>query len=245
MISFTGPIKGNWPCGGRVKPGAGLGTSTYWVIMAADNAESDAQKIRDAVVEIVGESGYSKTTLEAVLDRADLDRATFDRHFSSLQDCVVETWQHIMDEFLPRSDAAFKRGDNWRESLRHQAWDLFRFVEEDVNRSRLLIELSFEEEQVQARRDLAMSLMVDYVHLGRFEGGGAASVPRATAEALVGAIWNGLAQNIKGDPDWDALRFGSPQILYLTMLAYLGEEAAAEELRRAPEDLARYERGEL
>jgi Bacterial regulatory proteins, tetR family len=56
------------------------------MIMAADNAESEVQKIRDAVIEIVGERGYSKTSLEAVLERADLDRATFDRHFSSLQD---------------------------------------------------------------------------------------------------------------------------------------------------------------
>ena len=33
-------------------------------------------------------------------------------------------------------------------------------------------------------------------------------------------------------------------ILYLTMMAYLGQDAA-QEVRRGPSDLERYERGEL
>jgi hypothetical protein len=90
-----------------------------------------------------------------------------------------------------------------------------------------------------------MSRFADYVHLGRFERKEGAEVPRATAEALVGAIWNGISQNIKGDPDFETLRQGPPQMLYLTMMAYLGQEEAQEELLRGPEDLARYERGEL
>ena len=203
-----------------------------------------ADRIRRALVDTVGEQGYGRTDLEAVLDRAGLERADFDAQFSSFEECLLNTWTRLLCEFLPRSKAAFERGEGWRDGLRRQAWDLLRYVEEDVNRARFLID-SAAEELVQAHRDVAMGRMVDYVHLGRFAREEAATVPRATAEALVGAIWNGLAVNIREDPDFEALRGGSPQILYLTMMAYLGQEAAQEELRRGPEDLARYERGEI
>ena len=219
--------------------------------MPAENPELGAhpdiaKRIHDALVEIVGTQGYSKMTPEAVLDRAGVDRAAFERRYPSFEGCIAETWLEIMArEFWPRSDAAFRKGAIWREGMRLQAWDLLRFIEEDIARTRFLMEAGAQEEAVQGHRDQAMSRFTDYVHLGRFERREGPEVPRATAEALVGAIWNGIAQNTKADPDFEALREGPPQILYLTMLAYLGEDEAQEELRRGSEDLARYERGEL
>jgi hypothetical protein len=41
----------------------------------------------------------------------------------------------MASEFWPRSDAAFRRAAIWREGLRHQAWDLLRFIEENVGRT--------------------------------------------------------------------------------------------------------------
>jgi AcrR family transcriptional regulator len=216
--------------------------------MPGVDGENEAkQRIRTALVDVVGANEYSKTSLEEILGQAGIDREEFDRLYPNFEECLVENWIGIMrDEFWPRSEAAFERGgDDWRESLRYQAWDLLRFVEDDIPRARFLIELSLAEEAVQANRDVAMSRIVDYVHLGRFESGAGPEVPRATAEALVGAVWNGLAQNIQPPVDYEALRGGSPQILYLTMMAYLGQDAAQEELRRGPKDLERYERGEL
>ena len=211
-----------------------------------DHESEIARRVRSALIEVSGEVGYEDTTLEAVLDRAGIERAEFDAEFESFDECRVDTWVHVIREFLVRTEAAFDRGGgDWREGMRYQAWDLLRYVEEDIKQARFLIELAFGDEMVQANRDRAMSRITDFVDLGRFEGESAAQVPRATAEALIGAVWNGLAMNIGEPPNSDVLRSGSPQILYLMMMAYVGEEAAREELARAPEDLARYERGEL
>lgn len=213
---------------------------------APDHESETARRIRSALIEVSGERGYEEITLEAVLGRAGIDRAEFDTEFESFDECLVETWVHVIREFLVRTEAAFDRGGgDWREGMRHQAWDLLRFVEEDMKRARFLIELAFGDEMVQANRDRAMSRITDFVHLGRFEGEVAAQVPRATAEALIGAVWNGLAMNIGDSLNTEVLRSGSPQILYLMMMAYIGEDAAREELVRAADDLARYERGEL
>jgi hypothetical protein len=128
--------------------------------------------------------------------------------------------------------------------VRRQAWALCRFLQEDEARTRFLIELSHAEEVVQANRDSIMARYIDYIHLGRLERSAAAAIPRERAEALVGAVWEGVAANVNAGT-LDALPQGVSLILYMTMQTYLGDEAAAEELLRAPEDLARYRRGEL
>jgi AcrR family transcriptional regulator len=175
-------------------------------------------RIRDALVEMVGEEGASRATLENLLERAGLNREEFDRLYPSFEACVTEVWQQIITfEFWPRSDAAFRRGRSWREGIRLQAWDLLRFVEEDLDRIRYLVETSFTTELVQANRDVEMSRIADYFHRGRLEREDGAEVPRATAEALIGAIWNGIAQNIQPPVDREALRNGTPLMLYMTM----------------------------
>lgn len=156
----------------------------------------------------------------------------------------VEVWQELAREFVERTEAAFARGESWREGMRLQAWDLCRYIVEDHERTRFLIEVSRSEELAEANRDFVMQRCADFVHLGRFEREQAADVPRAQAEALVGAFWEGVAAYLKAGT-LDALPEGVPQMLYLTMLPYLGPEVAQEELERGPEDLARFRRGEL
>jgi AcrR family transcriptional regulator len=205
-----------------------------------------AAAIRTALIETVGQRGSKAVTLEAVIERAGIDRAEFDREYDSLEESYIDAWVYVISDFLRRSEAAFARGgEDWRECLRYQAWDLLRYVEENLNEARFLIEMTFADELVQANRDIAMARMIDYIDLGRYESEDPAAVPRATAEALVGAIWNGLAMNIVEPVNSEVLRSGPQQILYLTMMAYIGEEAAREEMLRAPDDLVRYERGEL
>src|SRR5262245_54985668 len=159
-----------------------------------------AELLRTALIEIVGERGAENATLEAVLERAGVSRAAFDDEYENVEELFVDVWVHVVRDFIVRTDAAFERGgDDWRECLRYQAWDFLRFMQEDLNRARFLVWMTFADEMVQANRDIAMNRMIDYLHLGRFESEEAAGVPRASAEALVGAIWNGIAANIQ-DP---------------------------------------------
>lgn len=156
----------------------------------------------------------------------------------------VEIWQELAREFVERTEAAFAKGDCWREGMRLQAWDLCRYIVEDHDRIRFLIEVSRSEELAEANRDFVMQRCADLIHRGRLEREQAADIPRAQAEALVGAFWEGVAAYLKAGT-LDALPEGVPQMLYLTMLTYLGPEVAEEELQRGPDDLARFRRGEL
>jgi hypothetical protein len=205
-----------------------------------------AARVRRGLIAAVGEEGAEGATLDGVLSRAGINEPEFAAEYDTLEETFVDTWVYLIRDYMPRTDAAYERGGgDWREGVRHQAWDLLRYIEDDLHRARFLVLMSGADEMVQANRDIAMSRLADYIHLGRFETEHSELVPRATAEALVGAIWNGVASNIGDPPNPEILHSGPPQILYLTVMAYVGEETAREELARAEEDLARYERGEL
>jgi hypothetical protein len=89
-----------------------------------------------------------------------------------------------------------------------------------------------------------MDAYVELVHLGRFEPGANQDVPRTRAEAIVGAIWERAATTILAGR-FDDLPLAVPEMSYMMFQPYLGMEAAEDELRRGPEEIARYRSREL
>lgn len=222
-----------------------LNAETKQVGDASNGGDLGRERIREALVALIGERGYSATTLEAVLECAAVDRATFEAHFSSLDDCFAQIWQDSTQQFVDRALAAYAAADGWREGMRAQAWEYCRFLQEDHSRARIcMVEVAFGGELVQARRDVFMDAYVELVHLGRFEREEVADMPRARAEAIVGAIWERVAGTVKAGAV-EQLPAQVPKMMFLAVMPYFGAEAAEEELRRGPEDIARYERGEL
>ena len=207
--------------------------------------KADRDRIREALVALIDERGYSRTTLEDLLERAEIDAATFARSFQSLDDCFAEVWKAFAQELAGRVLTVYGEADNWRDGIRAQAWELCRLVVEDELRARIcMVEVNFGGELVQATRDIVMGGYVELIHLGRHEQGRVAEVPKAQAEAVVGAIWERVGRSINGG-ELDSLPDDVPGLLYLVFLPYLGPEAAEEELRRAQADVARFRRGEI
>lgn len=212
---------------------------------AVHDSDPQRQTICRALVELVVEHGYDELTVELVAERAAVDRAAFDRRFSGLEQCAVEAWQRIiLFEMLPLTSAAYEVADNWLDGLRATAWAFCRFIQEDHARAHFVIVSSFNNEILFGTRDFVMRGYAEMIHLGRFERPQAADLPSDTADAIVGAIWEAIATRINADA-FDELPSAVPQMMYVAVLPYLGPAAAQRELRRAPQDIARYERSEL
>jgi AcrR family transcriptional regulator len=209
-----------------------------------DRDEAEREMIRRALVSLIDEQGYSGTTLEDLLARAGIDRAAFERSFGTLDECFAEVWREFTQEIAGRALTVYGEEDNWRDGIRAQAWELCRMTIEDELRARIcMVEVNFGGEFVQATRDVVMGGYVELVHLGRHERSDG-EVPRAKAEAAVGAIWERVAKHVNAD-ELDSLVDDIPGLLYLVYLPYLGHEIAQEELRRGERDIARFRRGEI
>jgi AcrR family transcriptional regulator len=212
---------------------------------AADKAEQERDLIRRTLVSLIDEQGYSRTTLDDLLERAEIDQATFERSFQTLDECFAEVWRGFAQAIAGPVLTVYADADNWRDGIRAQAWKLCRLTIEDELRARIcMVEVNFGGELVQATRDIVMAGYVELVHLGRHEMERGAEVPKARAEAVVGAIWERVARHINAGR-LDSLVDDIPGLLYLAYLPYLGPEVAQEELRRGEADVARFRRGEI
>ncbi len=211
----------------------------------AEKAEQERDLIRRALVSLIDEQGYAKTTVDDLLERAQIDRATFERQFETLDACFAEVWTEYAQALAGPVLVVYADAGNWRDGIRAQAWKLCRMTIEDELRARIcMVEVNFGGELVQATRDIVMAGYVELVQLGRHETDRGAEVPKAQAEAVVGAIWERVRRRIKTGR-LDALVGDVPGLLYLAYLPYLGPEAAQEELQRAEQDVARFHRGEI
>jgi hypothetical protein len=158
---------------------------------------------------------------------------------SSKTRAASELWQELSGEFARRTKAAYRSGGSWASGLRAMGWEICRFLQEDPERARTLVALTYDEEIIGASRDHLMSDYVELVDRGRLERPAAGPVPHEVAEALVGAVWEAIAKRALAGR-FEELPYGVPQLMYLTVLPYLGSEAAAAELERGPSDLRRY-----
>jgi AcrR family transcriptional regulator len=211
----------------------------------ASKAPDERDVIRRALVSLIDEQGYAATNLEDLLTRADVDGATFERCYQTLDECFAEVWTELAQAIAAEVLTVYADAGNWRDGIRAQAWVLCRLTIEDELRARIcMVEVNFGGDLVQATRDIVMGGYVELVHLGRHEEERGAGVSRAQAEAAVGAIWERVARQITAG-HLDSLVDDVPGLLYLVYLPYLGPEIAREEMRRGERDVVRFRRGEI
>jgi AcrR family transcriptional regulator len=196
---------------------------------------NERERMAAAMVALCFEHGYREATLEMLLDRANVDRAAFERHFADLEDCFCEVYQDMQNELMERVLAAISRESTWRDRLRATAYTMADFVAEDQMRTHFAI---FE---VRSAGDRAICLLsqsyerlFDLIDQGRAERRLPGSISRATAEAIGGTMFFQMYASYEAG-SIDSVRAKVPEMMYVAVLPYLGVEAAEEELHRVPQ----------
>jgi AcrR family transcriptional regulator len=196
----------------------------------ATDRSSLTELIRTAIVAEVGSVGFERASEEQIIARAGVSREQFDSLYADRAGCAIEAFEAMLPEFMERVIAAFAEGSDWRERLRRTAYVSFDYFQEDPARARFTtIEIRKAGAHATALADQNLDLLVELVHAGRFELEDPGSMPRSVAEAAVGSIWSVLVKKIRADELADETAV--PQLMYIAVLPYLGEEAAREELR--------------
>ncbi len=191
----------------------------------------ERDRIGRALVELCFERGYRNTTLAMLLERAEVDRRTFERQYADLEDCFCQTLQPLAEDYLLRLGDAFATQRGWRNQLRVTAYAALRFLREDLPRARFLfVEVLYAGTRAQLIRDQGIDALTELIDRGRSELDDPDSVSRQTAVAIAGGLHEKARQAIDADDPnlWEAL---VPQLMYAAVLPYLGPEAALQELQ--------------
>lgn len=205
-------------------------------------AVTDARsRIADAIVDVVLQRGFPATTLELVLERAGCSAAEFKRHFSDLEDCGLQLLAGYSDDFIAQVEAAYSGQDSWRDALRAAGYAAARWQREHPRELRFgALELLWSGEMARVRIEATIEHFTDMVDAGRQQLDDPDSVPRSTAEALIGQTammmtkWLEQGGGIEGGQSQTFPSAYIQQVMYMAVLPYLGQEAAEEELGIPP-----------
>jgi AcrR family transcriptional regulator len=185
-------------------------------------------------MELVVERGYDDVTLRLVLDRAGATPAALDSGPTDLQSFCTRIFIANIEEFDRAVFGALPSGE-WRLRLRTAAYAAAGYVQERPLETRFdMFQMLRAGDAVQAYRDRYMGRIVDLIDAGRQELDDPDSLDRSTAEGVFGSIYESMIRaQQRGNGTTSALET-VPEMMYIAVRPYLGQEAAHEELSIAP-----------
>jgi AcrR family transcriptional regulator len=190
----------------------------------------------EAMLDLVFERGYDAVTIEAIAGRAGGSTADFEQHFAAKQDCAVAVLEELAEDNLRAVRGAYDQQPAWPDSLRAAAYAHVRWILANPKKMRFgLLETLWAGEMTSALRDHLFRAYIEMVDAGREVAAEPDSVPAFTAEGVVGSITQVVVRNM-GKPGSGDLFSQVPEMMYLAVRPYLGEEAARRELTIPPPD---------
>ena len=199
-----------------------------------DSAEAETRRLRQALLDLCSERGYKKLKLSELLERADVDKATFERHYADLDACFAAVLAEIYDEFFVRAQEAVADESGWRDRMRATAYALLRYLRADERVARLAaVEVTYAGKRAQELFQETFGRLVKLLDEGSEEAGGPDSPSLATAIGVGGVLFARIQEAVaKGELDLGEEEI--PELMNAAVFPYLGAEAAAEELRIPP-----------
>ncbi|HET7507109.1 MAG TPA: TetR/AcrR family transcriptional regulator [Solirubrobacterales bacterium] len=186
------------------------------------------------MLDLVYEQGYDAVGLDQIAARAGGGVADFEAHFATKQGCAVAVLEELAENNLCAVRGAFDREERWPDTLRAAAYAHVRWILDNPKKMRFgLLETLWAGEMTSALRDHLFGAYIEMVDAGREVAPDPAAVPAYTAEGVVGAITQVVVKYM-GKPDGGDLASQVPEMMYLAVRPYLGEEEARKELAIPP-----------
>lgn len=198
---------------------------------AENEVRVDRERFLEAMLDLVCDQGYEATSVEQVLERTGAGREEFDRAFASKEDCALAILVEIGTTTVRNAQAAYESEPDWPSSLRAAAYAHARWMTENPKKVRFgMLEMLWGNEMTRAVRERFFAQFVGMVDGGREVAADPDAIPPFTAEAAIGSITETLTKRLQKGGDVDPFAF-IPELMYMAVLPYLGEEAAERELR--------------
>lgn len=195
-----------------------------------DSNSDEANRLREALLDLCVERGYASLELADLLDRAGVERVAFEREYADLDACFAAVLGQIYAEFFIRAQEAVAGQNGWRDRMRATAYALLRYLRDDERVARLAaVEAQHAGEGAQRLFLETFNRLVDLIDEGSAEATGPDSPSRATALGVGGVVFARIQEAVaEGE-----LGLGEeeiPELMYAAVFPYLGAEAAEEEL---------------
>jgi AcrR family transcriptional regulator len=152
-------------------------------------AAHQRERLYKAMVECVDEHGYVATTISELVTRARISRRSFYEHFRNKDECLLATYDTVIERLRRRLSAAQDPGASWEKQLETYIRTLFDAAGDRPDAARLVcVEMGAAGPiGVQRWADGAERLQ-RYIVAGFARADGPGTVPDPVARAIVGAV---------------------------------------------------------
>ncbi|HET7484142.1 MAG TPA: TetR/AcrR family transcriptional regulator [Solirubrobacterales bacterium] len=192
-------------------------------------ARSQRDRLLDAAVNVVAEKGYGATTVADLTKEAGVSRTTFYELFEDKEACFLAAYDAAADVLARRVAAAFETQEAWPDRVRAGLIVLLESLAGEPQVARLaLVDVGSAGPRAQRRYRAALQRMTPFFDEGRDFAPGGRRLPANTSRMVLGAVTGLVADEIEAGRA-ERLPDLLPEILFATLVPYLGPAVAAKE----------------
>jgi AcrR family transcriptional regulator len=193
-------------------------------------SRSQRERLLEAVMQIVAEKGYAATTVTDLTAAAGVSRATFYELFDDKEACFLAAYDKAVDVVVRRISRAYEVEDRWPDRIRAGLVALLESLAAEPAQARLvLVDAPAVGLTAQRRLRTAVQRLTPFFDEGRDFAPGGRSLPANTSRMVAGAVVGLIAEELIADRGKRLAGLLS-DVLFATLVAYLGPDAAAREV---------------
>lgn len=183
-------------------------------------------RVLDAMIATASYRGYDRTTVERVLQTAEVPAALFEEHFANKEDCFLQALDAMIARTESRVQEAVQRTVPWPERVRSGLEALMRALAEDPDGARVvLVECLSAGPAASERHYALLRIFPPLLEEGRFHCADPDHLPSYISEAMVGGIASVLQHRALADRTGELPRLCG-DLAYFALLPYLGHHRA-------------------
>lgn len=192
-------------------------------------ARSQRDRLLDAAVNVVAEKGYGATTVADLTKEAGVSRTTFYELFEDKEACFIAAYDTAADVLARRISDAFETQEAWPDRVRAGLMVLLESLAVEPQVARLaLVDVGSAGPRAQRRYRAALQRMTPFFDEGRDFAPSGRRLPANTSRMAIGAVTGLVADEIEAGRT-ERLPDLLPEILFATLVPYVGPVAAARE----------------
>lgn len=179
---------------------------------------------------IVAAKGYAATTVADLTKEAGISRTTFYELFEDKEACFLAAYDNAVDALVRRISSAYEAEERWPDRARAGLATLLEALAADPAQARLaLVDVAAAGPAAQRRFRAAVQRLTPFFDEGRDFAPGGRSLPANASRMAAGAVVGLISDELVAGRT-DELPNLLSDLLFATLVAYLGPDAAAREV---------------
>jgi AcrR family transcriptional regulator len=193
-------------------------------------ARSQRDRLLEATMRIVAEKGYAATTVADLTRQAGISRTTFYELFADKEACFLAAYDASVDALVRQISSAYEAEQRWPDRARAGLATLLEALAADPAQARLaFVDVAAAGPAAQRRFRAAVQRLTPFFDEGRDFAPGGRGLPANTSRMAAGAVVGLISDELVAGRA-EALPDLLSDVLFATLVAYLGPDAAAREV---------------